>query len=833
MSLRWLLTSLFLVLPGCGSALRATAPEVPLGRYRIAADDITVCVSDEPLGLTVVNANGDPVLASTDALDGSGFGALGWTSGEVTYQPRISPGYTEIQQHLAPYRDAYDVSDARVTADRVSLQLTPRHGDEPPVAVSYAVSRGTLRVSAELAGKTPRAWSTGFLLPSSEEFLGFGERFNRLGQRGRVVFSWAEEGGVGLGEQYEAGPNNPWPSGETMTSYPVPFFVSTRGYGFWLDTPYYSEFDLGHGRTDAWRVSHVGPRLQFEVYVPSAKDSRPWTEQLVDRFTERTGRPMLPPPWAFGPRRRVTRGSMEQDVPEIQAMRDADLAITSVDDAVHFYPHGAHRGREEVLRQWIGDAGRLGYRVNAYYNSFVQRGIEGPFAALSSGPDPRAYFLHRADGSLPNLWILTGGRIAGVDLIDLTQPEARRIYQASFGWARDLGYSGWMYDFGEYVPSDVVASDGTSGEALHNMYPVQYAETLYHAMQASPLKDDWLAFMRSGYTGSSHFVPMAWSGDPAASFEDADGLPSMLRAGINLGLSGVPFWGSDIGGYHCVADGARAADEELLVRWVQQGALTPSMHDQNACVGAPKSRKATLWRSHAALLAWRRYARLHTRLFPYLYAWAAHAQRSGAPLMRSLFFEHPERPDLVTVDDAYYLGPALFVAPVVKRGERSKHVVLPDAYYLDWETRALVHGGEGTLDAPLEKLPLLLRAGQLVPMLDASIDTLAEEDNPDVVGPTDVASRYDVVALLAPSTPSAKLVLHDGAELSASWVGSPAPTIAAASADCPPSSDVQRRADGTVRVQAVARGDTAAGQLQLHSTSDRCISWDIVIRTRD
>jgi alpha-D-xyloside xylohydrolase len=396
-----------------------------------------------------------------------------------------------------------------------------------------------------------------------------------------------------------------------------------------------------------------------------------------------------------------------------------------------------------------------------------------------------------------------------------------------------------MYDFGEYVPADVVAADGTTGEELHNQYPVQYAEVLHNAMQASSQKDDWLAFMRSGYTGSSQYVPMAWSGDPAASFEDADGLPSMVRAGLNLGMSGVPFWGGDIGGYHCVADGAGAADEELLVRWIQQGALSPSMHDQTACVGSARSRKATLWRSHGALEAWRKYARLHTRLFPYLYSWASEAHERGTPLMRSSFFEHPTRVDLLAQDDAYYLGPALFVAPVVRRSERVKRVTLPDALYLDWDARTLVRGGVQLLDAPLEKVPLLLRSGQLVPLLDASIDTLAVEQNPDVIGPTDVAGTYDVVALLSPSAPGASLRLYDGtelsvAQLSAAQLSAPAAAAKAANrsepvcAGCTP-----LRSDGSRRVRVSLEGDAEIGGLAFHSTVKRRIAWDVTVAERE
>jgi alpha-glucosidase (family GH31 glycosyl hydrolase) len=799
---------------GCAPLLEDEgALSLPHG-WSIAAQNIRVEVREDPYGFSVSDGAGKRVLSTSLSQDGSGLSAAAWTKGRVRYESGISPGHFTIGESLEPYREPVLVEPLQVDRDRVSLRLVGEDG-QPSVHTTLRVKEGKLRVEAWTPRESPRAWSVGFEAPQDESYLGFGERFNALDQRGQQVFNWAEEGGIGLGEGTVAGKQNPWPSGATMTYYPVPYFVSTRGYAFWLDTTYYSRFDLQQSQVGKWRVTHHGPRLAFEVYVPSTADPRPWPHQLTDRFTKATGRPMLPPKWAFGPRRRVGSSSKRDGVSEIQAMRDQDLAITSVDDALHFFPAASQRGRESALRAWTAEAKRLGYRVNAYFNSFVARS-EPAFEAFVPAARDRGFFLQRPDGDSPNLWILTGGRIVQNELLDLTNGEAKRWYQSHFDQAIDLGYSGWMYDFGEYVPADVLASDGTTGEALHNQYPVLYAKTLHEHMQKSALADDWLAFMRSGYTGSSAFVPMVWAGDPAASFEDADGLPSMVRAGLSLSISGAPFWGGDIGGYHCVSDGAQAADAELLVRWIQQGALSPNMQTQNACVGSAKGTKASIWSSEPVQDAWRTYARLHTRLFPYLYTWALRAHRYGEALMRPLFFEHPERPELAGIDDAYYLGPALLVAPVVSRGARHKQLDLPDDTYVDWDTGQLVRGGPQQLDAPLDKLPLLLRAGHIVPLLDASIDTLARESNPDVVGPDDVADVYDVRVLLSPEAPSATLTLHDGEHL-----------------------EIRLRPDaanGAVResrsietLELTGRGDLESSQLTIVSTSKRMLRWHVAI----
>src|SRR5262249_4001733 len=155
----------------------------------------------------------------------------------------------------------------------------------------------------------------------------------------------------------------------------------------------------------------------------------------------------------------------------------------------------------------------------------------------------------------------------------------------------------------EYTQADAVGANGMSGEELHNLYPVLYQKAAHDKLESGPHAGDWLLFARAGYTGASQYVPVVWSGDPAASFDPADGLPSMVRAAINMGISGVPNWGGDIGGYHCFADGAEKADGELLTRWIEQGSMEPDMHDENACVGSDSSAKATIWTSPDAQAA--------------------------------------------------------------------------------------------------------------------------------------------------------------------------------------------------------------------------------------
>jgi alpha-D-xyloside xylohydrolase len=311
----------------------------------------------------------------------------------------------------------------------------------------------------------------------------------------------------------------------------------------------------------------------------------------------------------------------------------------------------------------------------------------------------------------------------------------------------------------------------------------------------------------------------------------------MVAAAVNMGVSGAPTWGGDIGGFTCNADGGAAADGELWTRWIQQGALTPIMQDQNACVFSKDHvAKASIWTSPDAKEAWRTYARLHTRLFPYLYSYAHAAAQTGAPLVRHLFLEHPERVELASVADEYYFGEGLLVAPVIERGARKRAVVFPAGKFADWDDGTVHSAGTATVAAPLAKLPLFLRDGYLVPMLDASIDTLMPEDNTAVTGPGDVAGVYDVAGFLGDAT-AATFTLFDGGTLSVTRSGAPdfsalgSPTSETAFAACTATCWRTSTRGDVTRVQVShAGGALAVGGLMLRADAGRRIRWDLFLQ---
>ncbi len=807
------------------------------GSWTLQAPGVTVEIHGNPYSLTVRDGTGAEVLDSLGAGAGDGYGALGWTSGTTSWAQNVSPGYFTFDSTLDPWRDRWTVAEV-THIDGATLDLVLQ-GAQGRVHIHHALRDHALRVEAAVdGGAAPRAWSTAFASPSDEAFLGFGERYDHMDQRGLTVYTWAEEGGLGRSEATPAGPANPWPSGEVMTYYPVPFFLSSKGYGFWLDTTWRSEFNLAtpDQRGDAWRAWHIGPSLAYEVYVATKTDPTPWPYQVIDRFTDATGRPMVPPTWSYGPRRRINVNAMQNGEMEIQAMRDLGLALTSADDATHFLPNGSQIGREQLLGDWVKDCTTRGAHVMAYYNPYFAQDPNSPILDDTNFGLSKNFFLRDSTGAPSIVWLISGAFL-NVFTVDVTSPDATSWFTDHFQSALGLGYRGWMYDFGEYVQPDVLAANGMTGEELHNLFPVLYDRAARDWLVAHG-PSDWYFFARSGGVGSQQYVPVVWGGDPDASFDQANGLPAMMRGGLNLGVSGVVNWGSDIGGYKCLSEGYAGANGELVARWIEAGAVSPDMHDEDACSDAMDTgHKASIWSSPDAQDAWRTYAKLHTRLFPYLYTYAHEAHATGAPIMRAMFLEHPELDGAAQIGDTYYFGRSLLAAPVMTRGATTRDVILPSEKYFDWQDQVLYDGGQTiTVPAPLGKLPLFLRDGYLVPLLDPSIETLTQGPHPGVIGPDEVADVYDVVGLISTATGKAAFSIFDGSVLSATWSGNfSAPTLPQAAdesalATCDGCWLQTQIAPGVQRVRVSGGGaSVTAGGLALSAASSRRIRWDLFL----
>ncbi|MGZ3450630.1 MAG: TIM-barrel domain-containing protein [Polyangiales bacterium] len=735
------------------------APAVPT-TIRLGGAESTVVIETAPLRLTVLDSLGATVLGGTSGQQ------LGATHHETELQTAFIEGWDHVKGTDDPYVFAGDVRAATFDDRSASLDLDGFHLD---VVVDGAKVSIDGRIVEDPSDRPHNQMSMAFALADGEHVFGLGERYVYQDQRGQKVTSWTEEGGIAVGEKAKPADDNPSPNGPGMTHVPVPFYLSTKGYGLYVDTTYRVGFDVGKTEASTLRITTEQPKFSAKVFV------RADPKQTLSDYTSVTGRARLPAPWVFGPRRRVDNDSMALGEPEAELMRKKHIAVTALDDATHFLPNGSEVGRLAALAKWTERQHALGYKAIAYYNAYVSDTSPGAKPLVDYGKS-HDLFVRDDTGEFFRTFMISGGG-QQVFTIDFTNPEAVTWYESLLQHGLDVGYDGWMLDFGEYLPQKAKMHDGRTGWEMHNAFPV-----LYQRITTEYLRrvrgDDWMYFARAGWAGTQAYAPITWSGDPAASFDDAKGLPAQVRAGINAGLSGIAFWGSDIGGYACNAD--PPADKDVLLRWVEFGALSSDMHDENACAQAPAGSppKWTIWSDPETTDVWARYAKLHTRLFPYIYAAGKEAARTGIPVIRHPWLVDFKTPEAASAELSYYFGPSLYVAPIVRRAATSRELWLPPGTWFDWWTNAPLAGNaKVTANAPLDTLPLYLKSGGIVAMLDATIDTLGTESSPDIVSLDDVKDVLDIRAAIDPVTQQGDAVLEDGTTLSLSMPSSAPPTL--------------------------------------------------------
>lgn len=745
----------------------------------LTGDGASIRVTLKPFTVTVLDGTGQPVLESLapgdDGDDETAYGTPAATIDDFTLEPRLLPGWDGYVAGESPWRHASTAHVVERTASSLTLDLSGTDVAARFVATldgtrarfHFEASRpgtdvpdsGIAPTAAELAqagafNKTTLAFKS----PGDEHFFGLGERYASLDHRGLSLYTWAEEGGLGIGENEPLSSTNPSPNGPSMTYFPVPFALSSAGYGIHLATTYRSEMHFASERADVWRFAVNTTNFDWVVYVNESP------LDTLEQFTADTGRPVMPTPWVFGPRRRGGVNATHDGKEEIALLRELDIPMTAIDDAIHFLPANSHAGREDELRAWTTRLHELGYKALCYNNPYVDSTDEAALELFTYGK-ANDLLVRGPDGE-PAITMFISGKLRRLATIDLTIPAGVSWFQQLLTRSLDLGYDGWMHDFGEYIPRDAVLGDGRRGDEVHNEFPVLSAKAAFDLLEKER-PGDYLFFVRAGGTGTQAVTPAVWGGDPEATFDETSGLPASLRGGLNLSMSGVPYWGSDMTGFKCMTDDP--FDKEIYIRWIQFGAVSPIMMEQNACVNPAREKRTkwTLWSDEETPMLYGRYSRLHTRLFPYFMVLANRAHQKGTPITLHPFLLHPQSEEAWAVDDAFYVGPALYALPVVRRGQTERTSWLPPGRYVDLDDYKAYDGGAVvTIPAPLEKLPLLLVENQILPLLDKSIQTLAPATDPNVVTPASVADRLDVLVALSAGG-SAELTLDDGTRLHA------------------------------------------------------------------
>lgn len=572
--------------------------------------------------------------------------------GEVIYSSK----YGKVRLTKDPFHiEFYDAKNRLLTR-------TQNTGD--PNSYLATVPFSFVRRASDLS----RRFAATFELSHDERIFGTGESFTRLNKRGQRVNATTRDG---MGAQ-----------GELMYK-PIPFFLSSRGYGMFVHTSAPVTFDFGKSFDQHNTIFSADEELDLFIFLGDPKD-------ILTEYTALTGRPDVPPLWSFGFwMSRITYKS-EQEVRRVAA----DLRKYRIPaDVIHLdtgwfetdwqSDFEFSKSRFKDPAKMIADLKEQGFRVslwqypyftpkNRLYDEIVAKGLavkndsgEGPFEDA---------------------------------VLDMSNPDAAEWYREKLGKLLRMGVGAIKVDFGEGAPMSGQYASGMTGLYEHNLYPLRYNKLV--ADLTKEITGDSIIWARSAWAGSQRY-PVHWGGD-AENTNSA--MAATLRGGLSLGLSGFTFWSHDVGGFVGVPS------EDLYRRWLAFGVFTSHIRAHGAPPREP-------WEYSEKLTDdFREALEMRYSLIPYIKAQAEDSASQGYPMMRPLFVEFPYDDTSWMIEDEYMFGNDLLVAPLFEDGATSRKVYLPPGTWVDFQTgKAYVGGGWHEITAGEVPIVVLAKAGSIIP----------------------------------------------------------------------------------------------------------------------
>ena len=646
------------------------------------------------------------------------------------------------------------------TADSLSLELD--FANALGTVTFAATASGTMTM--KLSAVTADAQSVAYLrvrpdADATEGFYGLGEWGDSVEHRGKL-----------RPMQMEADLQSD--SADDEAHVPIPLLIGTNGWGVFIESDRPGVFDVA--RQDPTRID-----IAFGTGDASPNGliahllSAPAPIDILKQYFDLTGYPGVPAPWAYGPLLwRDENTNQAQVLDDIYQIRSRHLATSGIwfDRP---YATGVETFDFSPLK--FDDPPAM---LQALHDSGLRYGVwQAPYtAAATNGEDPAPAQHDYADshgffppltGVLVNQW----GKP-----IDFTNPDAYAWWQQNLrNYTDTLGVEGFKLDYGEDIEVGVydqrtpwLFADGSDERTMHRGYTL-----LYHKVYRELLSPAGAWFLtRTGRWGDQVRGMVVWPGDLDADFSHqgdpmtgmttlaVGGLPAALIKGIGLSASGFPFYASDTGGYRHAP-----ANNECWVRWTEANAVASAMEVGDSVSKQPWEFTPENGRTQQSLDTYQQYASLHLRLYPYAWTYAQGIATTGHPIVRPFGFVHPEVGQ--HPDDEYLFGDVMLSAPIITAGATSRDVWFPPGTWIDWWTGASFDGGaagvKATVTADLDTLPLYLAAGGIVPMLRASIDTLAP------VSPTSILTidsfATDPGALwvrVAPGPQATTFTVYDG-----------------------------------------------------------------------
>lgn len=510
-------------------------------------------------------------------------------------------------------------------------------------------------------------------LDVDEYVYGLGERFTPFVKNGQVVEMWNEDGGTASEIAYKN----------------IPFYVTNKGYGILVDNEGDVAYEIASEKVERVQFSVEGERLGY--YVISGKTPM----GTVEKYTELTGKPALPPAWSFGLWLTTSFTTNYDEATTsgfIQGMADREIPL----HVFHFdcYWMDAYEwcNFEWDPATFPDPKGMLkryhdrGLHICVWINPYI-----GQKSCLFKEGKDHGYLVKKTDGSVwqTDLWQ------PGMALVDFTNPDAVAWYQGKLKTLLDMGVDCFKTDFGERIPvKEIEYFDHSDPVKMHNYYTYLYNQAVFELLERERGTGEAVLFARSATVGGQQF-PAHWGGDCSASYVS---MAETLRGGLSLSLGGFGFWSHDISGFESTAPA------DIYKRWCQFGLL--SSHSR--LHGSSSYRVPWMFDEEACDIL-REFVNLKCCLMPYLYGQAVRSHKEGRPVLRPMFLDFPEDRACDTLDRQYMFGDSLLVAPIFKENGEVQYY-LPEGTWYNLITGAEVTGGKWQKEThDYHSLPLMIR----------------------------------------------------------------------------------------------------------------------------
>lgn len=553
---------------------------------------------------------------------------------------------------------------------------------------------------------------------SANAVYGLGERYCSVNHIGRNMKCQVNEKFCEQGE---------------MAYLPLPFYHTNAGHGVFVDTAYEVDFNFSEGHFTIQMPEEAEFILYFFYGTP---------KEIIAQFIEKTGEIVLPPKWAFGVWASANRWNSQKDIEEqIKYAEKYNYPISVIvieawsDEATFYLWNGSEyrpvNGEASLERKdiqfhepWpspdkmIETLHEKGMKLILWQIPALKK--LDPGQTCEQHDKDCAYAIeHKLIGTdterkpykIPRQWFI------GSMIPDFSNPETKDWWFAKRKYLLDMGVDGFKTDGGEFIhDEDTLFYNGISGKKEKNLYPA-----LYEKAYAEFAGKDRVLFSRAGYIGAQT-TPMHWAGDQMSKFSE---LQSVLRAGLSLSLSGVPFWSFDIAGF-----AGPLPSKELYLRATALAAFVPAMqwHSEPADGQFAEIMKGTVavndrspWNmseyygeDKEILDVATYFANIHMNFLPYFYSEAIKCAEARIPFMKHLYLEYPQDEKVCRIEDTYMVG-ELLIAPVIEEGALGRNVYLPEGmWYNFWDGSEITGGTEVYVNVPFGKIPLFVREDAVI-----------------------------------------------------------------------------------------------------------------------